>query len=146
MVDWSKSCKFQMALPNKLIHLKITLPMWKICHKSSTGDVWISHGVDHNTGHLWKDYALCDRFNQGVIQRVGGLQIQLPRKLTHLKDTLPLWKICCKSSTWGVWISNGVAHNTFGVTGNDFPITRVELNKIKELTSLSACLLAGLVA
>ena len=27
----------------------------------------------------------------------------------HLKITLPLWKTSCKSSTGGVWISNGVA-------------------------------------
>ena len=68
----------------------------------STNFMWNSP-LDTST---WNTYTLWDRFTQMGYE----FQIVLPNKLILLKLTHPLWKIDSKSSTGGVWISNGVAH------------------------------------
>ena len=58
----------------------------------------------------WNVYTLCGRVYQNVAQRVCDFQIELPNIPIHLKIALPLWNAYGKSSTGGVWVSNGVIH------------------------------------
>ena len=69
---------FYLEVPNKLIYLEFTLPLYKMFLKSSTGGVWDLNGVAH----------------------YGNLRVMLdkPQELQHMNVSCvpPLW---CMLST-----------------------------------------------
>ena len=50
-------------------------------------------------------------FRLGLSQRECIFHLEVPHELTYLEFTLPLYKMFLKSSTGGVWNSNGVAQS-----------------------------------
>ena len=58
----------------------------------------------------WNMYTFCGRLNQNVAQREWECQMEFLNMLTYKKISPPLRETCSKSSTGGVWISNGVAY------------------------------------
>ena len=57
-----------------------------------------------------ESYTLCGGLNYNVVQRGCDFQMELLNMLIHLKITLPLWDVHCKSSTGGELVSDGAAH------------------------------------
>ena len=84
-----------MEVPTELIHLEVTLRLWKTFLKSSTGGVWFTNGVAQ-CGQYWSNGSV-------IIQRLAGTFLLRPTQVFFLPLRLSVPKMLQQIATEKCW-------------------------------------------